>query len=661
MTRLILLFLLIFASLSTSAHHGHQNYSKFDYIILIDSTSVHVEPTGSGAFNIVKSIKIQTPKGAVENRIIVYDYDPLTAFAKFKTVSILRASGKVEELDMKNAYDYAAPARAIYWGARQIMFDVGQLNPGDIVNYEIEKSGFTYALLANSSNGATSGGGGGATSPSASGDDDSRFIPPMKGEFYDIVPFWASAPTINKVYRLSIPMEKEIQFKFYQGECASSMVYENGRKVYTFSKTNMFPFKSETNMVSLFDAAPKLFLSSTPDWVKKSLWFHNVNEEYGSFNAYAPAQKMVDKIIKGKDTEMEKIAALTHWVADNIRYVGLSMGEGEGFTLHSTEMNFTDRGGVCKDIAGMLISFLRMAGFEAYPAMTMAGSRVEKIPADHFNHCVTVVKLSSGIYIPLDPTWVPFSRELWSSKEQQQNYLPGTPEGSDLQITPISASENHYFRIKANSVLAENGTLKGEFTVSAEGISDAVIRGVFTRGWMSDWQNTMEKQLLAISPKAKMLSVNYGKNPKDYQAEPISITFKYIIPNYAIVGEDELVFKFVSMNNIYNSVRTFNNLNTKATEKKYGFKDSCSRLVEFEESVTIPAGYNLVGEAIEDSMKSQFSEFEGNISQKGNKLKLTQKLALEKREYLPGDWEGFRSAVLKHKAFGDYVIIKNNK
>ena len=88
---------------------------------------------------------------------------------------------------------------------------------------------------------------------------------------------------------------------------------------------------------------------------------------------------------------MEKIAVLTHWVADNIRYAGISMGKGEGFTLHNTKMNYTDRCGVCKDIAGTLISFLRMAGFEAYPAMTMAGSRVESIPADHFNHCVAVV------------------------------------------------------------------------------------------------------------------------------------------------------------------------------------------------------------------------------------------------------------------------------
>lgn len=79
------------------------------------------------------------------------------------------------------------------------------------------------------------------------------------------------------------------------------------------------------------------------------------------------------------------------------------MGKGEGFTLHNLKMNYTDRCGVCKDIAGTLIAFLRMAGFEAFPAMTMAGSRVETIPADHFNHCVAVVKLSDGTMMPLDP------------------------------------------------------------------------------------------------------------------------------------------------------------------------------------------------------------------------------------------------------------------
>mgnify|MGYP000146367700 CR=1 FL=1 len=52
-------------------------------------------------------------------------------------------------------------------------------------------------------------------------------------------------------------------------------------------------------------------MSSTPRWEDKSLWFNKVNEDYGSFTAIPEAQKKVDELIKGKKTEMEKIAVLT--------------------------------------------------------------------------------------------------------------------------------------------------------------------------------------------------------------------------------------------------------------------------------------------------------------------------------------------------------------
>ena len=615
-------------------------FDMADCVTLLDSTAVSVQESGSGSFAIYKKFKVQTLQGGVANHVIKYDYDPLTAFAEFKQATIYRAGGDIVNIDVTQACDYAAPARAIYWGARQIMLELGRLYPGDVVEYEIAKKGFTYALLTG-----------------AESEDESRFIPPMRGQFYDIVPFWVSEPTLRKVYKLTIPKEKEIQFHFYQGDCSSSMHYEDGKKAYTFVVEDVIPVKQEPNMVNLFDAAPKLMLSSTPEWKDKSLWFHKVNEDYGSFEPIPEAQKKVDELIKGKKTEMEKIAVLTHWVADNIRYSGISMGKGEGYTLHSLKMNYTDRCGVCKDIAGTLIAFLRMAGFEAYPAMTMAGSRVEQIPADHFNDCVAVVKLSDGTYIPLDPTWVPFVRELWSSAEQQQNYLPGIPEGSDLRLTPVSAPENHYLKIKANNRLDARGTLKGELTVQAEGQSDASVRRVFTSGWQEDWKNSMEAQLLAISPNARLLSVDWGKNPKDYQAAPIKITFRYEIPEYALTGNDVLLVK-PTLDKLYRSVKSFLRINTDIETRQYGFKDACSRLVEQEETIQLPAGYTLVNEEKEDSKQSASADFDGSLKQDGNKVVLHQRIALKKRVYEASDWEGFRAAVNAFKSYGDYLVIK---
>lgn len=613
-----------------------EKYRSYPQVVLIDSTAVTVTSTGSGSFTVYKAILVQNNSGALSNRVIRYDYDPLTAFASFKSATVYKANGEIRNLDVSTASDYTAPARSIYWGARQIMLEAGRLEPGDIIEYEISKKGFTYALLT-------------------AQQEEERFIPPMRGQFYDIVPFWCNQPTLRKVYQVSVPMEKDMQFQFYQGECTSSMRFCDNRKLYSFSADDIVPFPKEPNMVDLYDAAPKLMMSTTPRWEEKSLWFHKTNEDYGSFEAYAPAQKKVDELIRGKKTEMEKIAVLTHWVADNIRYAGITMGKGEGFTLHNTQMNYTDRCGVCKDIAGTLISFLRMAGFEAYPAMTMAGSRVESIPADHFNHCVAVVKLSNGTYMPLDPTWVPFCRELWSSAEQQQNYLPGVPEGSDLCVTPVSAPENHYVRIRAHNKLGKNGTLTGQFTITAEGQSDRSVRRIFTGGWQSDWKNSMESQLLAVSPKARLISVDWGKNPKDYQAAPIKITFRYEIPDYAIPGKDVMLMKPLTMNNLYNQIRSYLYLRD-LDERQYAFKDACSRLVELDETLVLPKGYTLSGK-YEKQEESPAAAFEGYIRQQGNKIEIHQKLSLRKRVYEPSDWPGVKAAINAHKTFGNYLII----
>lgn len=634
-------------------------YAKYDCVNLLDSTHVEVKENGSGTFTIRKIIKVQNQAGALRNRIIKYDYDPLTAFAEFKQVTIRKADGTTHPVDVKKTCDYAAPARAIYWGARQIMLPLENLQAGDIIDYEISKKGFTYALLATP--GEYAPGAGTSTSAAPLDGDDDRFVPPMQGHFYDIVPFWSSDPTIRKVYQVAIPQEKGVQYEFYQGKCNSSVQQNGDKKVYTFSKDNITPFQQEPNMVDLFDVAPKLMISTTAHWKEKSLWFNKVNEDYGSFEPTPEAQAKVNQLTKNCKTEMEKIAVLTHWVADNIRYSGISMGKGEGYTLHNTKTNFTDRCGVCKDKAALLISMLRMAGLEAYPAMTMAGSRIESIPADHFNHCVTVVKLSNGTYMPLDPTWVPFLRELWSSAEQQQNYLPGIPEGSDLCLTPLSAPENHYFRIKANSTLTAEGTLEGEFTLMAEGQSDGSVRRTFTSGFMSEWYNALERELLNVSPNAQLISVDYGNNPKDYVAAPIKITMKYIIPGYAMQGKSVLAFKPLVLNNLYYGPRSYMRIDTSLKNRKYGFRDACSRLVELDETIRLPKGYTLVQPAREEEKQSEAADFSGYIRQEDDQVRLYHKLVLKKRIYKATDWEGFRDAVTTHKSFAEQpLIIKKN-
>ena len=616
------------------------DYPDANMLVIFDSTKVDVQESGLSYVNTHRLYKVFTPEGALELKQIIYGYDPLSAYVDINKVIIYRKGGSIDTVDMSEVLDYPAPARAIYWGAREKMIKVGRLEPGDAVEVFLFKKGFTYALLFNDNG------------------DDEKYIPPMRGHFYDIVEFWSSEPVKEKVYLTWIPKDKFVQYEFYHGEARSSVTPQGDKMLYSFTKKDVGPVKREPWMVATSDVAPKLLISTSPDWYAKAVWFHGVNEDYGSFE-YTPAIKAkVDKILRGAVDEMDSVSRLTHWCADEIRYSGISMGEGEGYTLHTGDMTFTDRCGVCKDKAGMLVTMLRAAGFESYPAMTMAGSRIDYIPADQFNHSVTVVKLSDGEWHLLDPTWVPFLRELWSSAEQQQNYLMGIPGGSDLAITPISPAENHYLKIMGTSSILENGTLEGEITLEAEGQSDASIRGLFTRSSKDRWEQNLEGQIKNTHPLAQITATDYA-DPYDYMAGPIQIKISYKIPDYAIVTDENIIFIPFVASKIFTRGMSHMYQNTGIEKRNYGFRDRCSRMVHLQEEIALPENMEVsIKYAPEaDTFATETASFEGKYELNENTLLLDEKLSLNKRIYEAEEWPDYRKAVMAQKKFAEEAVI----
>ncbi|MBN2345405.1 MAG: DUF3857 and transglutaminase domain-containing protein, partial [Candidatus Aminicenantes bacterium] len=352
-----------------------EDFPGAHYLLVFDRTEVRVEDSGLSHVDKETLYKVLDAEGAKELRSLTFGYDPLSAFVKVKGMKVLRAGGASEAVLLSALRDYPAPARAIYWGAREIVAPAGRLEPGDGVWVKTYQKGFTYALLADEDQ------------------DDDRYIPPMKGHFYDIVPFYSQVPVRRKSYRVLMPASKKLQFEMYNGQARHYVHLLGEQTEYFWEVTDIPAFRREADMVHPSDVAPKLLLSTSPDWKAKSLWFHKVNEDYGSFEFDEEIKAKTDEIVRGSRDDWEKISRLTHWVAEEIRYSGISMGPGEGYTLHKGTMTFRDRCGVCKDKAGMLVTMLRAAGFESYPAMTMAGSRIDRIPADQFNHSVTLVKV----------------------------------------------------------------------------------------------------------------------------------------------------------------------------------------------------------------------------------------------------------------------------
>ena len=124
------------------------------------------------------------------------------------------------------------------------MVEVGHLDPRDILEIWTFRKGFTYALLA---------------------DDDSRYIPPMRGHFYDIVPFWSDQPIVDKVYSVNVLTSKNLHFSFYNDMSGVSIdsAINGDRTIYTFCRHDIMPLKHEPAALADNDMQCKLLLSQS--------------------------------------------------------------------------------------------------------------------------------------------------------------------------------------------------------------------------------------------------------------------------------------------------------------------------------------------------------------------------------------------------------------
>ncbi len=607
---------------------------------LYDSTSVVMEESGLSHVINHQRIRANDFAGCRDLATLKVDYDPLSAYVEFRQVVVHHRDGSVEDVLLR-VYDYVAPARLIYWGASQKMVQVGHLDPGDEVEYTTYRKGFTYALLGDN--------------------EDDKYVPPMRGHFYDIVPFWSDSPVNKKVYSVSVLTSKNLRFELYNCMADSTCTVDidstvdGDRTIYTFTKTGIQPLKREPAALANNDIQCKLLLSTSPNWQAKSTWFYGVNEDYGSFVPTPEVQAKVNELLVNAKTEQDSISILTHWVADNIRYAGISMGPGEGYTLHNAQMNYTDRCGVCKDKAGMLIAMLRAAGFKAYAAMTMAHERIDRIPADQFNHSVCAVQHRDGHYEMLDPTWVPNVRELWSSAEQQQGYLMGMPEGADLMYTPLSAPENHYVRITGNSTISADGTLSGTITITAEGQSDAAVRRIFNCR-TAEWKRNMENELLRIAPSARITKIAHTDNDR-YLEQPVTITYTYTIPKFATIDGKTIVFTPLAARNFFTRAMSHLYFDTVAQDRTQPFSDACSRLVEIKETITLPAEYKQLHFPFINGVADPAASFGCQYWMEGNTLTFAESVVMGKRVYDASDWHCFRRVVANQKRLASTPVI----
>ncbi len=623
-----------------------EDHSHADHVIVLSTTLNKVKPSGVTYVDGYDLVKILTPAGCRNQSVLNWRFDPQSSHVEVREVYILRDDERLP-VDVSLVQDLPAPQAAIYWRDRIKILQLPRLEVGDGIEVITYRKGFTYALLTNG-HGST----GGSEAP-----DDDRYIPPMPGEYFDIVLFSENAPIIEKRYTLRLPADKRLHAEVYNGALYSSVTYDDQTTEYAWWGLDLPAQVHETSQPASNDFVPKVVMATAQSWEAKSSWFFDVNRN--QFDVTPAIQMKVDEILKdaglGKADEESRAKALLHWVAQNIRYSGQTMGEGEGFTLHSADMIFNQRSGVCKDIAGMLVTMMRAAGMDSYAAMTMAGSRIDDVPADQFNHCVTALRLEDGTFRMYDPTWAPFNNDIWSMLETEQHYLVGTPEGESLSRIRYSTPQESPLKVVHEAKLDAEGTLVGTFRLEGSGALDGRLRRIVSGTRIKEIDNRFARLLSSIGNRVEEVSVEHH-SPADF-SEDMWIKFSYRIPGFAMKLDGGLEFTSPAMNMVLNDGSLFRTGLTQWPEDRTtDILLYYTQQVDLRETIRLPRGMKLEELDSVPDIDETYAGFNGSVVQDGRDLEITSLTEVRRRQIPPDGYAGFREAISAAQQWGKMTI-----
>ena len=262
----------------------------------------------------------------------------------------------------------------------------------------------------------------------------------------------------------------------------------------------------EPSMPPADNVLQRVLVSTTPAWQDVSKWYWDLSRPH--LEATAPDMtNMVNELVAGAKTDMDKVKTIFYHVSKNIRYMGLTPEKDRpGFEPHDVKITFGKKYGVCRDKAALLVSLLRTAGLNSYPVLINVGTKMDAdVPDPFFNHAIVSVELARGNYVLMDPT-DEHTRNLLPYYDCNQSYLVCRPEGENLMLSPIEPPEEHMMEIKTTGVLTAAGALEAKSALYFGGVNDDAYRNAFAHMKPDDQRRFFEKRLKSAMPGARLNS-----------------------------------------------------------------------------------------------------------------------------------------------------------
>ncbi|MCG9126717.1 DUF3857 domain-containing protein [Candidatus Poribacteria bacterium] len=481
------------------------DYPDADVAILFNHFSHDVLPSGQSRYTTHQLVKILTRRGIHRYGDIAIPYQPNTQNIMVNIARTITPDGTIYTPPDEAYNDVSPPgllSRNLYSDMMWKVISMVGLSPGVCIEYQVTLEDKLENVTGNET--WITGG-------------------------YN---FQSTELTLETTYALRLPRSWKFQWKMRNSDLKPLVTSDQGGTIkYIWTGGESTALKLEDGMPNINDVVPRLTYSSINTWERVYDWYKSISK-----GRYAPDEQILHTVVdltENLNSDESKISAIYDFVARQIRYVGIELGESAYQPSPATEV-LKKQYGDCKDKATLLISMLDLVGIRAYPVM-LSTSPYQKIDTSiptlsQFNHMIVAIPTDSDKYLWLDPTSSTCSyRVLPYINQGRKGFLIGDSHGKFVEI-PVSSAEKNRFISNTELWLSPNGAAKGVIRVKMLGQNSINPRWNYQQIIPANWNNTFASELSNLIPNISVDSVKI-ENLHNIE-QPLIITLNFSVNKY---------------------------------------------------------------------------------------------------------------------------------
>ncbi|MGQ9852005.1 MAG: DUF3857 domain-containing transglutaminase family protein [Candidatus Oleimicrobiaceae bacterium] len=495
---------------------------------------------------------------------------------------------------------------------------------------------------------------------------------------FDVMYFFQEMdPIIRDELVVTGPASVPLRFKVQndpRGSVRFARTEHEGAVTYRWWVTDQPRIVAEPAMPSLINIAPGVWASTIDSWREISRWGYQLNEQYIDMNEALRAE--THRLVRTCATRQDTLLALYHYVAQQVRYMGIGLGKKTGYDPKPATKTYETKYGVCRDVAVLLTAMLREVGIPALVVYTSAGyEQYPEIPHLYWSHGIVAVPEHQS-YTYIDPT-VENAMVLLASVEAEQMTLVLTAAGDSLARTPYSPPEDNAAHFRATTHLYEDGSMDCQIQVTARGIYDLALRQI-AKGLPPARVKSVFQELAASAfPGIVLEQATFGDAEDLYH--PLQLDIRLRAKDFALQAGKYLLVKNPLASGVFDVLSTQLLRAANLPQRTYPFNLQTTLGSICEETLVVPNGYKI--KALPPEVKVdqpavgysvQFAPNEGTGEGKvvggvpqtdaGPALRFRSQLLLRRKIYTPEEYLQLKQVmkVAKRTARGEIILEKAN-